>query len=80
MEYQKIINLLDNENTQPPKFNTKNKIKTAMLKSSFGDYINVYILVKGTITVAGQGANDETIAADKQTILNTRAPFTASVK
>ena len=27
MEYQKIINLLDNENTQPSRFRTKNWVE-----------------------------------------------------
>ena len=36
-----------------------------MLKSSICDYSHVYILVKGTITVVGQGANDAAIATDR---------------
>ena len=31
--------------------------KTAMLKSSLGDYSDAYILVKGTITITGEGNN-----------------------
>ena len=44
MEYQKIINLLDNTSSQPSKFRTKIytnsqfKFKTIMLKSSLCDY------------------------------------------
>ena len=70
MEYQKVINLLDNENTDLSKFKIKNwveinydghekhgtkniKFKTTMLKSRFCDYSNVFILMKGTITVVG---------------------------
>ena len=66
MEYQKIINLLDNKPNQPTKF-WKNswveindescgmyntiKSKTMMLKTSWCDYSITYVLVKGTITV-----------------------------
>ena len=70
MEYQKVINLLDNGPNQPSKFKIKNwveindgprgtynednqiKFKSSMLKSSFCDYSNAYILIKGTLTVA----------------------------
>ena len=45
MEYQKIINLLDNISKQPSKFrrkayntNSQTKFKTTMLKSSLRDY------------------------------------------
>ena len=66
MEYQNIINLLDNKQNQPTKFRTKNwdgindesrgtynkdnqiRFKTSMLRSSLCDYIDAYILVKGT--------------------------------
>ena len=83
MEYQKIINLLDNTNNQPPKFNTKNwvgvndgvigicnlnsqiEFKTTMIKPSLYDYSDVYLLVKGTITVVGQGADAVAIAANR---------------
>ena len=76
MEYQKIINLLDNTPNQPSKFGTKKwveinddargtynkdsqiKFKTSMLKSSLCDYSDAYILVSGTITIDGAGADD----------------------
>ena len=62
MEYQKITNLLDNASSQPSKFRTKNwveinyeytvasqmKFKKTMLKSSFCDYSDVYILVNNS--------------------------------
>ena len=67
MEYQKIINLLDNTQNQPTKFRTKNRVeinddrryntnshikfKTPMLKSSLCDYSDAYLLVSGTVTV-----------------------------
>ena len=78
MEYQKIINLLDNTPNKPTKFRTKNwveingdshgtyntnsqiKFKTSMLRSSLYDYSDAYILVSGTITITGAGADDAT--------------------
>ena len=71
MEDQKIINLLNNEVTQPSKFRAKNwveinddirgayntnsqiKFRATMLKSSYCDYSDAYILVKGKITITG---------------------------
>ena len=76
MEYQKIINLIDNMPDQPSKFTTKNwakindeskksydtgidiKFKTAVLRSSLCGYDVAYILVKGIITITGEGDND----------------------
>ena len=57
MEYQKIINLLDNTTYQLSKFKTRNwieinrdiRFKTTMLNFSFCDYGDAYIFVKGTI-------------------------------
>ena len=75
MEYQKIINLVDNTPNQQTKFRTKNwaeingdvrgtyntntqiNFKTSMLKSSLCDYIDACILVSGTITIDGAGAD-----------------------
>ena len=37
--------------------NSQVKFKTAMLKSSLCDYSDAYILVKGTITITGAGAD-----------------------
>ena len=67
MEYQKIINLLDNASNQPSIIRTKNwieindessgtyntivKFKTTMLNSSLSDHSDAYILVKGNIVV-----------------------------
>ena len=96
MEYQKIINLLDNTSNQPSKFRTKNwveindesrggynvnsqiKFKTTMLKSSLCDYSDAYILVKGTITITGAGADAAARQADerdKGVIFKNCAPF-----
>ena len=59
--------------------NSQIKFKTTMLKSSLCDYSDTYILVKGTITVAGAG--DDTAARqaderDKGVIFKNCAPFT----
>ena len=76
MEYQKIVNLLDNTSNKPSKFRTKNcveindesrgtyntnsqiKFETTMLRYSLCDYSDVYILVKGTITVPNTATAD----------------------
>ena len=94
MEYQKIANLLDdNKSNQPSKFRTKNwaetndelrgtyngNSQTTMLKSSLCDYSDAYILVKGTITIAGAGADAAARQADerdKGVIFKNCAPFT----
>ena len=79
MQYQKIINLLDNTPNQPTKFRTRNRVeindesrgkyninsqikfKASVLRSSLFDFVDAYILVRGTKTVAevasGRGNN-----------------------
>ena len=55
---------------------------TAVLKASSWDYSDAYILVKGTITVVGQQANDAVIAADrnnKEVLFKNFAPFTKCI-
>ena len=50
-----------------------------MLKSSLCNYSDAYILVSGTITVAGTGADAVAISANRnnqQTISKNSAPFT----
>ena len=37
MEYEKIINLLDNQTTQPSKFRTKNKSKNDKSNGTYGN-------------------------------------------
>ena len=67
MEYQKIVNLLNDTSNKPSKFRARNwfeinddirgacspnkQIKTAMLRSSLCDYSDAFILVKGNISV-----------------------------
>ena len=84
MEYQKIVNLIDDTPNQPSKFRTRNwveingesrgaynvnsqiKFKTTILKSSLCDYNDAYILVKGTITIIGIGADAAVRQADER--------------
>ena len=46
--------------------NSQIKFKTTMLKSSLCDYSDAYILVKGTITVTGAGADAAARQADER--------------
>ena len=72
MEYQKMINLLENTPNQLTKFRIKNWVKinnkshwaynvgqiifkTSILRSRLCDYGDVYIHVKGNITVPNTG-------------------------
>ena len=53
-----------------------------MLKSSLCDYSDAYILVKGTITLVGKGADAAAIQpdrSDKQVIFKNSAPFTDNI-
>ena len=81
MEYQEIINLLDNTPNQLSKFKTKNwieindqsrgvynvnsDIRFKMLKSSLYNYNDAYILVKGEITINVVGADAAARQADE---------------
>ena len=56
--------------------------KTSMLKLKLCNYSDAYILVKGTITVTGAGANDDTKGIDegnKRQIFKDCAPFTGCI-
>ena len=58
--------------------NSHIKFKTSMLKSSLCDYSDAYILVSGTITITGAGANDAAKWAEawnKEVIFKHCAPF-----
>ena len=84
MEYQKLINLLDNTTDQLSKFRTKNwveinveskeaystgsgiKFKTTMLRSTLCDYADAYILVKGKMTITGEGDDDAAKQLEKE--------------
>ena len=55
------------------------KFKISMLNSSLCDYSNAYILVKGIITLVGQGAAAQARQNnrnDKQVLFKNPAPFT----
>ena len=59
--------------------NSQTKFKTTMLKSRLCDYSDAYILVKGTITIAGAGADAAARQADerdKGVVVKNCAPFT----
>ena len=58
--------------------NSQIKFKITMLKSSLCDYSDAYILVKGTITIAGAGADAAARQADerdKGVVFKSCAPF-----
>ena len=92
MEYQKIINLLDNEPNQPSKFfwveindesrGTYNtgaqiKFKTTMLKSILCNCSDAYIPVKGKIEVDDTSADDaDANNTNKKVIFKNCAPST----
>ena len=56
--------------------NSQIKFKTTMLKSSLCDYSDVYILVKGTITVADRSAADAKTNNTNKKIITNCGPFT----
>ena len=61
-------------------YNTNSDIrfKTTMLKASLSDYSDAYILLKGTITVTGEGADAAIKQADERNkgiIFKTFSPF-----
>ena len=95
MEYQKIVNLLDNALNEPSKFRTKKWVKTIdesrltyavnkqtkfkilMLRSSFCDYSDAYILVKGNVSVNNTAvANTDASNTNKKVIFKNCSPFT----
>ena len=91
MEYQKIINLLDDTPNQSIKtenwveindesrgtYNEDNQIRfrTSLLRSSLCDYSDAYLLVKGTITVA-PATTAAPNNANKKVIFKNCVPFT----
>ena len=54
---QKKSNIIDNESKSNYLTNNKIKFLTSSLESSFCDYSDAYILVKGNIAVTGGDAN-----------------------
>ena len=58
------------------------RFKTTMLRSNLCDYVDSHILVKGTITISGAGADTATRQADerdKSVIFKNHAPFTKCI-
>ena len=71
-EYVTVNSLLDTYND-----NKSIRFKTPMLRSNLCDYSDVYILVKGTITVNGvvNGAENDIVRRNRPLILKNNAPF-----
>ena len=67
----KINSLLDTYNE-----NKSIRFKTPMLRSNLCDYSDAYILVKGTITVAGNNLRDR---QNRPLILKNNAPFISCI-
>ena len=59
--------MLDNHDDSSVTINTNSQIKfkVTKLKSSFCYYVDPYILVKRTITVAGEGSTESEKATDR---------------
>ena len=58
------------------------KFKTTMLRSNLCDYVDAYILVKGTIAITGAGDDDAAKRLDKQNkvvIFKNCAPLTKCI-
>ena len=70
---------INDESRRTYNVNSQIKFKTTMLKSSLCDYSDAYILVKGTITITGTGADAAARQADerdKEVVFKNCAPFT----
>ena len=98
MQYQKIANLFESTSDNLSKFRTRNwvekndesrgnyansdiRFKTTIY-SNLCDYADSYILVKGTITITGAGANVDARQADERdngVIFKNCAPFTKCI-
>ena len=57
---------INDESRETYNFNSQIKFKTTMLKSSLCDYSDAYILVKGKITITGEGDGAVARQADKR--------------
>ena len=93
MEYQKVIDLLDDTKNKPSKFRKRNwveinyesrgkydnsniKFKTSMTIRNVCDYSDVYLHVKGTVTVPNTtGASSAVNNTNKKVIFIDCAPF-----
>ena len=70
-EYVRVNSLLDTYNE-----NKSIRFKTPMLRSNLGDYSDAYILVNGTITVAGNNLRDR---RNRLLIFKNNAPFVSCI-
>ena len=70
-EYVTVNSLLDTYNE-----NKSIRFKTPMLRSNLCDYSDTYILVKGTITIAGNNLRGR---QNRPLILKTNAPFMSCI-
>ena len=70
-EYVRVNSLLDTYNK-----NKSIRLKTPMLRSNLCDYSDAYILVKGTITVAGNNIRDR---QNRPLISKNNTPFISCI-
>ena len=73
---------INDESKESCSANSDIRFKTTMLRSNLCDYADAYILVKGTITITGAGADDAAKQLDernKGVIFQTCAPFTKCI-
>ena len=77
-EYVRVNSLLDTYNQ-----NKSIRFKTPMLRSNLCDYSDVYVLVKGTITVTAPGVNNNANnirdKRNRPVILKSNAPFVSCI-
>ena len=83
MEYQKIINLLDDTTNQPSKFRTRRwveinnesngwinaRFKTFIIKSNLCDYRDAYTIVKGSIIIPNTAATGSEVNITNKKVL-----------
>ena len=64
---QRTMNWVEiNDESRGNYANSNIRFKTTMLRSNLCDYADSYILVKGTITITGEGDNANASQADKR--------------
>ena len=81
MEYQKMMNLLDDTTNQPSKFRTRDWVEINDESKGIYDNSNItfkaFILVKGTVTVSNAAAADAAVNnTNKKVIFKNYTPFT----
>ena len=77
-----LVVILNDESKESYSTGSGIKFKTTMLRSSFCDYADTYIFVKGTIPITGAGDNDAVKRLDERNtgvIFNNCAPFTKCI-